>query len=73
MRESAFAQLWVEETSLTTKREYILKVLRARLKLIQTEEFTSALELIKEPDRLDHLLDVAATCTTIDEFREALS
>ena len=56
-----------------TRRADILKVLRARLKLFQTEEFTSSLELIKEPDRLDHLLDVAATCETIDEFREALS
>ena len=73
MRESAFLQEWVAETSLMNKREYILKVLRARRKITQTEEFASALELIKEPDRLDHLHDVAATCETIDEFRAALS
>ena len=73
MRESAFAQLWVEETALMKDRSAILKVIRARLKLTQTDEIVSALELIKEPDRLDHLLDVAATCATIDEFRAALS
>ena len=73
MRESAFAQEWVEEGSLINGRAYVLRVLRSRLKLTQTEEFASALDLIKEPDRLDHLLDVAATCATIDEFRAALS
>ena len=73
MRESAFAQEWMVEASLITRRADTLRVLRSRLKLTQTEEFAPALDLIKEPDRLDHLLDVAATCATIDEFRAALS
>ncbi len=73
MRESAFAQEWVEEGSLTTRRADILRVLRSRLKLAQTEEFVPVLDLVKEPDRLDHLLDVAATCAGIDEFRAALT
>jgi hypothetical protein len=73
MRESLFAQEWVEEGSLITRRADILRVLRSRLKLTQTEEFTPLLDLIKEPDRLDHLLDVALECATLDEFRAALS
>ena len=77
MRESAFAQEWVEEGreegSLMRLRASILRVLRSRQKITQTEEFASTLELLKEPDRLEHLLDVAATCATIDEFRTALS
>ena len=73
MRESPIAQMWVEEGSLMRLRASILRVLRSRQKLTETDEFAPALELIKEPDRLEHLLDVAATCATIDEFREALS
>jgi hypothetical protein len=77
MRESAFAQEWVEEGreegSLRTLRASILRVLRSRKKLAESDEFYSALELVKEKDRLDHLLDVAATCATVDEFRAALS
>ena len=73
MRESPIAQMWMEEGSLIALRASILRVLRSRLKLTQTEDITAALELVKEQDRLEHLLDVAATCTTIDEFRAALS
>ena len=72
MRDSPIAQMWVEEGSLMRLRTSILKALRLRLKVVQTEEFASALELIKEPDRLDHLFDVALTCATIDEFSAAL-
>ena len=54
-------------------RKNILIVLRARLKLTQTEEFASAVELITDPDRLDHLFDVALTCATLDEFRDAIA
>ena len=73
MRESAFAREWVEDATLIARRVDILRVLRSRLKLTQTEELAPLLEFVKEPDRLDHLLDVAATCATIDEFRAALS
>ena len=73
MRESAFAQEWMEEATLIKGRADILKALRLRLKATQTEEFASALALIKEPDHLDRLFDVALTCSTLDEFREALS
>jgi hypothetical protein len=73
MRESAFAREWFEDGSLQTLRASILRVLRSRKKLTQTDEYSSALELVKEKDRLDHLLEVAATCATIDEFRAALS
>ena len=77
MRESAFAQEWVDEGivtgSLKMLRASILRVLRSRLKVIQTDELTAALELIKEQDRLEHLMDVALVCTTIDEFRATLS
>ena len=72
MNESLFAQEWRQEGALMTRRDSILRVLRSRLKLTQTEELATALELIKGLDRLDHLLDVAATCATIDEFRAAL-
>ena len=77
MRESAFAQEWVaegREAGLSiARRADIVRVLRSRLKLTETEELAAALELIKEPDRLDHLFDIALTCATIDEFRAALS
>jgi hypothetical protein len=76
MRELPLIKMYTakgrEEGSLIARRADILKVLRSRLKLAQTEEFVSPLERIEEPDRLDHLLDVAATCTTIEEFRAAL-
>ena len=51
----------------------ILIVLRSRLKLTQTDEFASVLELVTNKERLDHLFDVALECATIDEFRAALS
>ena len=77
MRETAFAREWVEEGreegSLKTLRDSILRVLRSRKMLTQTDEISSTLELVKEKDRLEHLLDVAATCATLDEFRAALA
>ena len=73
MRDSPIAQMWVEEGSLMRLRASILKALRLRLKVNQTEEFAATLELIKETDRLDHIQDVALTCSTIEEFRAALS
>ena len=72
MRELPLIKMYTEKGSLIARRADILKVLRSRLKLAQTDEFASALELIKEADRLEHLMDVALACATIDEFRAAL-
>ena len=73
MRELPIARFWAAEGSLVTRRADILKALRLRLKVAQTEEFASALEVVKEPDRLEHLMDVALACATLDEFRAALA
>ena len=76
MRELPLIKLYTakgrEEGSLTTRRADILKVLRSRHRIAQTEELASALDLVKEPDRLEHLMDAALVCATIDEFRAAL-
>ena len=71
--ESPLVQEWMKEGSLIAGRKDILIVLRSRLKLTQTDEFASVLELVTNKERLDHLFDVALTCATIDEFRAALA
>ena len=77
MRELPLIKMYTEkgreEGSLESLRTSILKALRLRLKVAQTDEFASALELLKDSDRLEHLMDLALTCATIDEFRAALS
>ena len=72
MNESLFAQEWRQEGALMARRKNVLKVLVLRLNVTQTEEFAAALELINEPDCLEHLFDVALTCVSIHEFRAAL-
>ena len=77
MMEVPLVQHWLEEGrkegALIAGRKDILIILRARLKLTQTDEFASALERIADMERIDHLFDVALSCTTLDEFRATLS
>jgi len=73
MMESPIVQEWIHEGALMAGRKDILIVLRARLKLTETDEFAPALERITDMERIDHLFDVAIACATIDQFRAALS
>ena len=61
-----------EEIKQDERRESILRVLQARFGADAPAEFVAPLDHISDPARFDSLLDVAATCTNLSEFRAAL-
>jgi hypothetical protein len=60
------------EAALIQRRKNILRVLRARFRRDAPAEVSAALEALEDMDRLGSLLDLAATCRTLNQFRKVL-
>ncbi len=73
MKESRMLRRAREEGELLRQRAAILQVLRARFGAPAASEFTAALGEMDDLSRLDPLLDTAATCRNVAEFRAALA
>jgi hypothetical protein len=54
------------------ERKVIFRLLRARFGPDLPEELVAGLNRLEEPDQLEPLADLAATCTSLDEFRAGL-
>jgi hypothetical protein len=72
MSESRFYREVLLEGELKGERAAILRVLRARFARDLPEEFVTLLDEIEQREQLESLLDEAATCVGLDEFRAAL-
>jgi hypothetical protein len=72
MRESAFAQEWVEEGSLMTRRTDIHEILADRFGADAAEPFVAALKSIANWEALNRLFRMAYRCATLEEFEAAL-
>jgi hypothetical protein len=72
MKESKFYQEILQEGELSAKRADILRVLRVRFGADATTAFTSTLDEMTDLARLDSLLELAATCPTVEAFRAGL-
>jgi hypothetical protein len=68
MRESKLYRSILREG----ERAAILRVLRVRFGPDLPDDLPTALEALDRPEQLDSLLDLAATCARLDEFRNAL-
>jgi hypothetical protein len=77
MRDSAFFQQVLAEGEelgeSKARRADIVRVLRSRFKLANTDDLTSALSSTVDPERLDALFDLALDCTSLDEFQATLA
>jgi hypothetical protein len=73
MKESRFLRRAREEGELLGKRADILQVIRARFGPDAAAEFQAPLDELDKLARLIPLLDRAATCASVAEFRAALS
>jgi hypothetical protein len=72
MRESKVYRAAVEEGELKRQRTAILQVLRARFGPEVSAEFAAPLDALPSLERMEPLLDVAATCAHPEDFRAAL-
>lgn len=72
-RDSAFFQEVSAEGESKARRADIIRVLRSRFGLAQTDNLASALGSTSDPERLDALFDLALACTSLDEFQAALA
>ena len=72
MRESAFAREWVEEGSLTTRREDIQSILVDRFGESAAEPIVAPLAAITSREELKRLVKIAYRCPTLEEFEAAL-
>lgn len=70
MRESKFFQELEEEVALVRDRKAILRVLRARFRAEPPADVVQALEALDDLNRLGSLLDLAATCSSLNQFRK---
>jgi hypothetical protein len=60
------------EGGLTMRRADILRLLRSRFGPEAPAAFEAPLNALDDVERLGQLLDVAAVCSTLDDFRHAL-
>jgi len=72
MKESTFYQEIMQEGELAGRRADILQVLRARFRAEPPGGIASALDGMKQTKQLKTLLDLAATCTNLQDFQDAL-
>jgi hypothetical protein len=71
-REKMKGTTFYEDVMRYERQESILQVLRARFGPESAAEFTAALNEVTDPAVLKSLLDAAATCANVAEFRAAL-
>jgi hypothetical protein len=72
MKESKMLRRARQEAELILQRANILRVLRARFGATAATEFTATLDDMDELARLEPLLDLAATCRDVADFRAGL-
>ena len=72
MRESAFAQEWVVEGILVSKREDIHEILVDRFGERAVEPFVEPLGTITSREELNRLVKMAYRCPTLETFEAAL-
>jgi len=72
MKESKMLRRIRQEGELAAKRSAILRVLRARFRSEPAPNLGSVLDAVEQPGQLEPLLDLAATCSNLDEFQNAL-
>ena len=72
MRESAFAQEWVEEGIQISKREDIQGILADRFGEDSAEPLVASLKSITNREELNRLVKLAYRCATLEEFEAAL-
>jgi hypothetical protein len=73
MKESSLYQEILDEGRLEARQADVLDNLEARFGSRAAAQFAEAVHGITELDRLKHLLRVAATCTTTEQFGEELA
>jgi hypothetical protein len=73
MKESKFYQEIMMEGELLRQRADILRVLRARFGRDAATEFTATLDEMDDLARLEPVLDLAATCSNVEAFRDGLA
>ncbi len=72
MIESPVLQRLLDETRQETRQNDILRILIARFR-IAAPDLEAELNSIDDDDRLNELVDLAATCPDLDSFRKQLS
>jgi len=72
MRESPLYQEIMAEGDVARARADILHVLKARFGAEAPAKFAQALKVISDSEQLSELLSTAATCPTVDGFRDSL-
>ena len=72
MKESRMLRRIRNEEALLGRRAAILRVLRPHLKADPPADLASMLDAVDDVARLESLLDLAATCADLTEFRAAL-
>jgi hypothetical protein len=73
MSESPLYKEIRQEGAVFIRRHDILQLLRLRLRVKDTAEIEQALNAIDDLESLGRLLEVAALCSQLDEFRQALA
>jgi hypothetical protein len=73
MKMSQFGREMWEEGRVTADRAAILRVLRARFRTDPPADLAAALDGVEDVGRLEALLDRAATCADLAEFRAGLA
>ena len=72
MRDSAFFQQVSAEGESKARRADIIRVVRSRFEVAQTDDLASALSSINDPERLDALFDLALDCRNLADFQAAI-
>jgi predicted transposase YdaD len=73
MRDSPFYQQLVEEGEQVRARKAVLQVLKARFGAEAAPEFEEAVNRIENFEQLEELLNLAARCRRVSQFRRAIS